>query len=144
MKRSIIFLGLVILLSGYSFSQQVVGKIYTRQEADNLYGPVLSSVPVSSSVIAGCLKSSVNYVMFKPDKGTVYIANNSRQALSPAGYTVSSEDVFRVFSISLVAKLLQDGGSAITYIETRKDGVISINNGVYILEYGITCPPYCL
>lgn len=136
-------LALFLLLSGLTFSQQVVGKIYSKQEADNLYGSVLSSVPIKSITLTGLLSNSTNDIMFRIVNGSANIVDNYRHPLYSGNFTVSPNDVYRVFSISLVYKLLQDGNSPVTYIESRNNGVVSITNGVYTLEYGNTCPPYC-
>jgi hypothetical protein len=143
MKHLKTTLALFLLLSGLSFSQQVIGKIYSKQEADNLYGPVLSSVPINSTTLSGLLSKSTNYIMFKIANGSAYIVDNNRLPLYSGSFAVSAADVFRVFSISLVYKLLQNGNSPVTYIESRKNDIISITNGVYTLEMGNSCPPWC-
>lgn len=137
-------LALFLLLSGLVFSQQVIGKIYTKQEADNLYGAVLSSVSINSHTLSGLLSNSTNYVMFRIANGSAFIVDNNRCPLYSGNFPVNPNDVFRVFSISLVYKLLQDGNSPLTYIESRNNGIVSITNGLYTLEYGNTCPPFCL
>ena len=134
---------LLVILSSFSLSQQVVWKIYTKQEADNLYGPVLFSVPIQSSILSGLLPATSNYIMFRINNGSVNIVDNNRNLLYPVSVSVNPTDVFRKFSVSLVAKILQDGNTPTTYIESRNNGVLSINNGVYILEYGDPCPPLC-
>jgi hypothetical protein len=136
-------LAIFLLLSGLTFSQQVIGKIYSKQEADNLYGTVLSSVPINSITLTDLLSNSTNYIMFRIANGSAFIVDNNRYPLYPGNFTVSPNDVFRVFSVSLVYKLLQDGNGPVTDIESRNNGIISITNGIYTLEYGNTCPPYC-
>ena len=137
-------LALFLLLSGLTFSQQVIGKIYSRQEADNLYGTVLNSVSINSITLTGLLSNSTNYIMFRIANGSAFIVDNNRRPLYSGNFPVNPNDVFRVFSISLVYKLLQDGNSPLTYIESRNNGIVSITNGLYTLEYGNTCPPFCL
>ena len=132
-----------LLLSGLSFSQQVAGKIYRIQGADNLYGQVLSSVPINSTTLTGLLSKCTNYIMFRIVNGSVYIVDDNRQPLNPGNFIVSPSDVFRVFSISLVAKILQDGNSSVTYIEIRNNNTLTITNGVYTMEFANMCPPYC-
>jgi hypothetical protein len=143
MKRNIVIFALIVLLSGLSYSQQIIGKIYTKQEADSLYGPVLDSIPVQSNILSGLLTNSIGYIMFRIENGIVYIADNKRQPLYPSGLAVNPNDEFRVFSISLVALLIKNGNNPITFFETRNNGIISLNNGSDILEYGSLCPPYC-
>ena len=35
------------------------------------------------------------------------------------------------------------GNSTITFIEQRNNGIITITNGIYTMEVGAECPPYC-
>jgi hypothetical protein len=143
MKHLKTSLALFLLLSGLTFSQQVVGKIYSKQEADNLYGPVLSSVQIKSTTLTGLLSNSTNYIMFRIINGSAYIVDNNRHPLYSGSFSVNTTDVYRVFSISSIYKLLQNGNSPMTFIESRSNGVISITNGVFTMEYGNTCPPWC-
>ena len=143
MKHLKTSLALFLLLSGLTFSQQVVGKIYSKQEADNLYGPVLSSVQIKSTTLTGLLSNSTNYIMFRIINGSAYIVDNNRHPLYSGNFTVKPDDVFRVVSISLVAKILQDGNNPITYIESRKNDILTITNGLCTLEYTNACPPLC-
>jgi hypothetical protein len=143
MKHLKTTLALFLLLSGLSFSQQVIGKIYSKQEADNLYGPVLSSVPINSSTLSGLLSKSTNYIMFRIADGSAYIVDNNRHPIYSGNFAVSATDVFRVFSISLVYKLLQNGNSPMTYIEIRNNNTLTITNGVYTMEFANLCPPDC-
>jgi hypothetical protein len=134
---------LVILLSGISFSQEVVGKIYSKQEADSLYGPVVSSVGISSSILIELLSNSTNYIMFRMANESVYIVDNNRHPLFSGNFAVDSVDVYRVLSISMVAKIVQDGKNPVTDIEIRNKDILTITNGIYTLEYSVACPPWC-
>lgn len=143
MKHLKTSLALFLLLSGLTFSQQVVGKIYSKQEADNLYGPVLSSVQIKSTTLTGLLSNSTNYIMFRIINGSAYIVDNNRLPIYPGKFNVNTDDIYRLFSISLVAKILQDGNSPITYIESRGKNILTITNGLSTLEFSNTCPPFC-
>ena len=138
-----ITLVLFLLLSGLSFSQQVVGKIYSKQEADGLYGQVLISVPINSNTLVGLLSNSTNYIMFRITNGSAYIIDNNRHPLYSRNFSVNPNDVFRVFSISLVTKILQDGNCPISYIESRGNNILTITNGLFTLEFSNPCPPLC-
>jgi hypothetical protein len=81
--------------------------------------------------------------MFRIVNGAVYIVDNNRHPLYSGNFTVKPDDVFRVVSISLVAKILQDGNNPITYIESRKNDILTITNGLCTLEYTNACPPLC-
>jgi hypothetical protein len=132
-----------LLLSGLSFSQQIVGKIYSKQDADNIYGPVLSSIPIKSITLTGLLSKSTNYIMFRIDNGAAYIVDNNRHPLYDGSFKVSPNDVYRLFSISLVARIIQDGNTPVTYIENRNNNILTITNGLFTLEISNPCPPFC-
>jgi hypothetical protein len=143
MKNIKFTFALLLILSGLSFSQQIVGKIYAKQDADNIYGPVLSSIPVNSTTLTGLLSNSTNYIMFRIDNGAVYIIDNNRRLLYGGSISVNPNDVYRLFSISLVGKIIQDGKCQVTYIENRNNNILTITNGLFTLEVSNPCPPYC-
>ena len=42
----------VVLFSQFTFSQTLVGKLYKKAEADGIYGPVSTSIEVSSGFLS--------------------------------------------------------------------------------------------
>ena len=139
MKNLLLAVSLIALISVQVYSQ---GKIISKKSANELFGPVLVSKEVPTENLKMNLNQSTNVVMFKIMNNDIYILNNNRDVLSPLGTTVSSSDVFSVYSISVVQELLNSGGSSVTYVEKRKE-VLTITNGEYTLEYSIACPPVC-
>jgi hypothetical protein len=133
----------IIFFCGISCSQNIVGKIYSNTEANTLYGPVLTSVSISSVQLNNFTFQTTNYLMFRILNGNLTILGDKRKVLSPMNAEVSTQDVFRYFSISLIQKIIQDGNSSITLIEQRNNGIITITNGHYTMEVGAECPPYC-
>ena len=119
-----------------------VGKIYTKDEADKLYGSVQQSKGISSSELTSLLSRSKNYLMFKIINGQLVILGDYRVVLYPDGYKVDDEEVFVVYSTGKIKELLDAGKATTTTIEQRKD-VISINNGGQTMEIGNWCPPFC-
>ena len=133
----------IIFICSISYSQNIVGKIYSNTEANTLYGPVLSTVPISSIQITKLTFQTTNYLMFRILNGNLTILGDKRIGLYPATATISAKDVFRYLSISLIQKIIKDGNSPSTFIETRNNGVLTITNGVYTLENAVMCPPFC-
>lgn len=76
------------------------------------------------------------------DSGNLIILNEKREILYPQTESVNSKDVFIVFQKFLVIELLQKGRSEITVVEQRSS-TITITNGLYTLEFGSDCPPWC-
>lgn len=121
------------------FSQ---GKILTKENANQLFGPVLVSMEIPTETLKYFTNQSVNVIMFKLMNNDLYILDNNRSALLPVGVTINSTEVFSVYSTTIVQQLLADGNTPFTYVEKRKD-VLTITNGEFTLEYAGLCPPYC-
>jgi hypothetical protein len=144
MSKYLIVLFLIVFSFGLGYSQTVVGKLYSKTEVNNIYGPVLTGVPISSAQLKSYTYSTNSYIMFRIDKGNLTILDNQRRALYPVAASVNPQDVYRYVSVSLVQKLISDGNNATSYVELRNNGVISITNGEYSLEYMESCPPDCI
>ena len=119
-----------------------VGKIYSKDEANQLYGVVMQSKEISSSELTSLFSGSKNYLMFKIINNNLVILGDYRAVLYPEGYKVDDKEVFAVYSIDKVKELLDSGKAATTTIEQRKN-VISINNGQSTMEVSNWCPPFC-
>jgi hypothetical protein len=119
-----------------------IGKIFSKDEANNLYGAVQQSKDISSSELASLFSGSKNYLMFKIINNQLVILGDKRVVLYPAGYKDDNKEVFAVYSISKIQELLNTGKAVATTVEQRSE-VISINNGEQTLEMMHWCPPYC-
>jgi hypothetical protein len=141
-KFQAIFISFVFICS-ISYSQNIVGKIYTNAEANSLFGPVITSVPISSIQLTNLTSKTTNYLMFRILNGNLTILGDKRMVLYPVNAIIDPKDVFRILSISLIQKIIRDGNSAMTYIEVRNNEILTITNGVYTLDYATLCPPFC-
>jgi hypothetical protein len=133
----------IFFICSISYSQNIVGKIYSNTEASTLYGPVLTSVPISSIQLNNLTSQTTNYLMFRVLNGNLTILGDKRIVLYPTNSTVNTQDVFRVLSISLIQKIIKDGNNPMTYIEIRNNGRLTITNGLITLEEATLCPPWC-
>lgn len=149
MKKNYLFLiiSAVIIFSGIinsqTLSSTVVGKLYTKAEADQIYGPVLQSVTINTSALSAITAKTPNYIMFNIINGQLYILNSARTVLSGPATAVSASQVFRYFSTSIVNQLIQQGQATSTTIELRGNDVLTVTNGDSTLEMSYPCPPYC-
>ena len=139
MKKLLFAFFVITLMSINVYSQ---GKILNKEEANKLFGAVLVSKEIPTSTLKALVNQSSKVIMFNFIQNDVYILGDNRKVLLPAGFSVSSSEVFHVYSTSIVQELLDNGGSQVTYIEQRKE-VLTITNGNYTLEYSIICPPVC-
>ncbi len=146
MKKNILvllFTLTVVLISGLEVNAQTVGKIFSKAVADSLYGPVLNSVKISTDSLQKTAALTKNGIMFNIiGNDSLIILGDNRVALSQKGLTVPDSVVFKYYSVSVLEKLLKEGGSKETYIEKRKK-VLTVTNGVYTMEEARPCPPFC-
>ena len=136
---------LIVFIFSFNFcwSQNIVGKIYTKVDADKIYGPVITSVQISSSFLSSLTNSTVSFIMFRINNGNLIILGDKRKLLYPSGIVVSPADEMRLFSVSLVKKLINDGNETNTKIEIRNNNILTLTNGNYTLEMSWPCPPSC-
>lgn len=138
-----------ILLGSYLFvvlsntlEAQPYGKIFTKQEADEIFGPVLQSVAIPKHSIQIFLSQTNNNIMFSIQNENVIILDNKRNVLFPKGISVNTSEVFTLFSVSTLNTLLLKGNESSVYIEKRSE-VLSVSTGGFTMEVGILCPPFC-
>jgi hypothetical protein len=139
MKKLFVVIAILILSSVQVYTQ---GKIISKEDAEQLFGPVRISKEIPTENLKQYITRSVDVVMFKIMNNDLYILDNKRNALLPDGITINNAEVFSMYSISVVQELISNGNSTITYIEKRKE-VLTITNGNYTLEYAYLCPPFC-
>ena len=139
MKKLLFAFSVVALMSVNVYSQ---GKILNKEEANKLFGAVLVSKEISTSTLKLLVNQSSKVIMFNIINNDSYILGDNRKVLLPAGISVSSSEVFHVYSTSIIQELLNNGNTPVTYIEQRKE-VLTITNGDLTLEYALICPPFC-
>lgn len=148
MKRSsmsIIFILLFAFLSNNINAQGelgVVGKIFSKVEADKLFGKVLESKTIMSETLLDALNKVDYYIMFKLEDGQVAIADKFRNQITDTKVDLKADDVMHIYSKTKVAEVISNGGESLTTIEIRSE-VMTITNGAYTLEMSATCPPIC-
>ena len=138
-------LTLTLCLSNNSFAQKDIGEvgvIYSKAEADQLYGPVLISKSIDTKTLLNVLQKVNLYVMFGFKNNNFVITNEFRQVLVSNGISISTDDVLSFYSISKVQELLNLGKDNTTFIEQRSEK-LTITNGAYTLEFSSMCPPFC-
>ncbi len=137
----------VLFFSNTIFAQTqttgVIGKLFTKTEANTLYGPVLKSVTINTSALSALLSRTPKFVLFNIINGQLYILNSNRSLLSGPSTALSASQQMRVASTSVFNQLIQKGGASTTTVELRGNGVLTVTNGNDTLEETTSCPPYC-
>ena len=147
-KILVVFLLALILFACSQTSQ--IGRIYTSEEADKLFGVVIYSESINSSVLAGLLERTDKIIMFGLINKHLIILDNNRHLLYPERADFKDTDVFTSYDTGVVREILSvnsnknnDNGSEIIDVEQRRE-VLSVSSGSYTLETGLKCPPNCI
>jgi hypothetical protein len=125
-----------------------VGKIYTKAEADSLYGPILTIDTIKTEDLSKFAENSPKYMMFNLIEGKAYVLNASREVISGPSLVVGKPQsveptkAFKLFSTGKILELIKQGGSDVTTVEIRSN-VLTLTNGSSVLEKSSTCPPIC-
>ncbi len=121
---------------------QVYGKLYTESEGEHLYGKVVKSFQISTAKVLSFLNQTDKVLMFNINDNKLIILGDSRKPIYPVSAVVSNKEVFRVYSTSLIKELISKGKSDLINFEKRNI-VLTISNGGYMLEFAQICPPFC-
>lgn len=131
--------------SNFSLAQTIAGKVFLKEEADNLFGPVLQSVKIPASQLQQMLNQTGDCLMFRFEGTELYILNSKRaQIYSSKGSfkSFSASDVLKFYSTAVIKELLNKGQSDSITIEERQS-VMSVTDGSYTMEEAYSCPPDC-
>jgi hypothetical protein len=141
-----VLLTILFLLPSTSFSQtstKVIGKIYTKEEANQLYGPVIKSIEISTNTLYSLAQKTPNYIMFNVMNDKIIVLDAQRKEIFGDVQNLTSSTSFHVYSTSQLLNLLKSGGESITYVQSRNN-VMTITNGAFTMELAQICPPFCI
>lgn len=132
-------------------TQKIFGEIFTRAEADKLYGPALESVKFKLSEFKNIIAKTEGYIMFKYEPGKLYIFDSKRNLIySNAGDPKFGPlEVLKIYSMSVVSKLIEtaENGAAPDAepeVEVEKrDKVVTTSTSSETMEVAGDCPPDC-
>lgn len=142
----IIFMLLLLFLSCSPTKE--IGKVFTNEEADKLFGAVLYSAPVPLKDFDALLSKTDKTIMFGIINKTVIILDNKRWLLYPEKAEYKDTDVFTIYSVSIVRELISEfrqkkiGPEDEINVEQRRE-VLSVSYGNNTIETGAKCPPLC-
>lgn len=139
---SFFFSILLLITSTHSFAQGTVGKLYSKSQADQLFGSVLVSKTISSAALTALAQRCPQYIMFNIINGHLFVLNSKREVLSGALSKVDPSQVFHFCSASMILQLIQSSGANTLNVELRQNNM-TITAGSLTLEDFMTCPPTC-
>lgn len=121
----------------------VIGEIFTKEEAEKYYGPVKFSKEIKTDELKNLTAKTQDYIMLAITDGKIEALDHQRKPIiSNNSRTVSEKEVFHIISNSVLLDLLEKGGEETSYVEQRTS-VFTITNGNSVLEKANPCPPYC-
>lgn len=127
-----------------------IGKFYTTDEANELFGSVIYSVEMNSNHLANLLDKTSTTIMFGLINQQLIILDNNRNLIFPEKADYNDTDVFTVYgtekvrellAVSKLNKQITDESESVN-IEQRKE-VLSLSTENKTLETGNKCPPNC-
>lgn len=139
-KYALVFF-LILFYSQLIFSQEI-GKIFILSDAENQFGNVLYEHNLENEVLKNIMKNTLNYVMFDINNNDLTILGDGRILLYTKSTYLEKDDVFHLFSKSLLENLMNLGNSKTCNFQKREKAY-TIQNGQFVLEYSLPCPPYC-
>ncbi len=120
----------------------VYGKLFSKEEANQLFGPVLHRVPMMTESLKKYSGLTKDHLMYNIKGNEVYLLTNKRVPITPVGISVHRSEVYKVCAMPLLKDLLNFGKEEMTFFEIR-ESTLTITNGEYTLEMAANCPPFC-
>lgn len=140
--NTIIFISIFVFATFSTCFSQGHGEIFAKSEANQKFGPVLVSISMPTENLQSILNKTENYIMFKIVNNSVIVLNNNRNVIFPQGKSSNAQEVFSLYSVSVLNDLLSRGDDTVVYVEKRNE-VLSITYGGYTMEVSVFCPPFC-
>ncbi|MBI1936935.1 MAG: hypothetical protein HYS25_02315 [Ignavibacteriales bacterium] len=145
MKKLSLFLLALLVASCATVYTPEYGKLFTKEEANTLYGKPIESIAMDAKTFRSVLAETKNILMYAIVDGEIILAGEGRKVLYPVGKSIPEKTVLYVASKKVVQELIDKIGAtenAQIFIE-RRSSVISISYENYTLEQGTPCPPNC-
>lgn len=145
MKKPI--LKFILLFSFFTFFApgllSAQGKIFTKTEADQMFGPVLKKFDIDANTVRALLDQAGDYIMFNYDSD-LYITNGKKKVIFNYGQMKNSfpTEIFRKFGVSVIRDLLSRGNEDKVHVEKRTD-VITLTYAESTADMSDICPPNC-
>ncbi len=141
-----IFVLFCFMLTSNLFAQKELGKvgeIFTKEEANKLFGKVNSVVKIKVDELKKAIQSVDKYVMFKMAGDNALVTDSKRNIkMGPQNYRLAAGDVMHLYSKSVLEELLSKSSEEYVSLEMR-DEVFTVTYGTVTLERSVHCPPFC-
>ncbi len=136
--------------------QLKIGKIFAKEEANQLFGKPVISIPVSKDLLKAALRQADKYLFFSIRGKLPLILNSRRISLLGDNTQLYSKEKAFVFSREMVEEFLKNSKGSVIYFEIRginnfdvntaafsSNAIFSLSDSYSTLEMSATCPPFC-
>jgi len=137
-----------------------IGKIFAKEEANQLFGNPVISIPVRKDLLKAAIAKADKYVLLTIKGKLPLILNSRRLSLLGDNYALNNSERAFVFSKEVVEEFLSSSKSPVVYFEIRgisaaeanqkvtsaaygANTVFSVSDGYSTLEFATYCPPWC-
>lgn len=120
----------------------MAGKIFKKEEADQLFGKIIESVDIDIVTFNSLLDKTTKAVMFAILNGELCLLGDNREILTPVKNQVTQDQVIKWADKSAVLELLKNGNADFITVETRENHT-TVTYGDCTMEDLYPCPPYC-
>ncbi|MBI1937537.1 MAG: hypothetical protein HYS25_05380 [Ignavibacteriales bacterium] len=145
MRKLFPLIVLIALISTAGISAQsknlTIGKIFTNQQANELYGPVLTSVQISKEELGAAVAKAKKYVLFAIKDGKAFIMDERKVSLTGDLSFLAYHEKANAFSKSVVERFLSSSSNTITF--EQRETVFTVSSSESTTESSLPCPPMC-
>jgi len=145
MRKLFPLIVLIALISTAGISAQsknlTIGKIFTKQQANELYGPVLTSVQISKEELRAAVAKAKKYVLFAIKDSKAFIMDERKVSLTGDLSFLSYNEKANVLSKSVVERFLSSSSNTVTL--EQRETVFTVSSSESTTESSLPCPPLC-
>ncbi len=136
-----------------------IGKIFAKEEANQLFGKPVISIPVRKELLKAALSRADKYIYFSIKGKLPVILNSRRMSLLGDNFNLEPGEKAFGFSREVVEEFLNNTKGQVIYFEIRginnvdsenrnttasmANAVFSLSDSYSTLEMSTTCPPFC-
>ena len=120
----------------------VYGKIYSNDEAEKQFGKVIHSEVLETDQVRKLIEEASDSIMFKFVNNKLNILNKQRKNVY-GSIEPESTEVYSHYSTSVIEDLLAKGKQTTTTFQMRGE-TFTVQNGDFVMEAGLPCPPFCM
>jgi hypothetical protein len=121
----------------------MAGSIITKEQADELFGEVLSSKSFTLEEFREYLSKCEKFFMIGFYNNSPVIAAEGRKFIYPESFELDQNEVLTVYSLEVINELILKSNDSSICIE-RRESHLTITKGGFTLQFGHFCPPDCL